>query len=384
MDMAAHLEQSQYPASKATIWTADNVRRIVLDMAGRLLQTPHAGLPTAVAPTLDLQVDLGLTSLQRMELAAHLNEFFGILHTSASNYLLADTSLDHWANCILRARLEANDWLIFRTSGTSRSAKAVKHTLASLLSEAQFLSQLLPRPSQVVSSVASHHIYGFLFTILLPSLWDRPLRLLSDVTAADIDADTLLIGTPFTWQFLHQSLLQERSVRCRGVSSTAPMPPGLFGQLTEAGVVLTEIYGSSDTGGLAYRHAPDAPFTLFPYVVLRPGEPTTITRTDTGESFAVPDQLDYVTDRTIRVLGRLDGAVPIAGVNVYPAHIRTIIESCPLVADCDVYAKADAGTSQLYGAVRLRVHTDENRDACLRWIREHLSAPETPKHLYLY
>ncbi|AUD03320.1 AMP-binding protein [Spirosoma pollinicola] len=366
------------------IWTPDNVKRIVLDMAGRIRQQPHAGLPSTVSPSLDLYYDLGMDSLQRMELAACLNEFFGLLDGSSENYLLAGTTLEHWVNCILRARQQSDDWLTFRTSGSTGVAKPVRHSMVSLLAEAQFLSQLLPRPRQVVSLVAANHIYGFIYTILLPAIWACPLRLLADVKPSDIDSETLLIGTPFTWEFLHRSLTAGTRLGCRGVTSTAPMPPGLFARLTESGVGLTEIYGSSDTGGLAWRCQPDAPFTLFSFLNLLPGDPPTVIRTDTGESFLLPDRVDRVSLREIRVLGRLDNAVQIAGVNVYPAHIRQVIEGCPLVAECDVYAKADAGVSQLYGAIRLRTLNDPNREACLRWIREHLTAPETPKHLYLY
>ncbi len=366
------------------IWTSDNVQRIILDTAGRIMQKPHAGLPTIVSPELDLYHDLGIDSLQRMELAAHLNEFFGIFHTSASNYLLADTSLAHWTTCILRARLESDESITFRTSGTTGTARPMKHSMVSLLAEARFLARLLPRSRQVVSLVPANHIFGFLYTILLPSIWECPLWLLSDISATDITTDTLLVGTPFTWEFLYQSLFQRTPIHCRGVSSTAPMPPGLFLQLTHSGVSLTEIYGSSDTGGLGYRQSPDAPFTLFPYIAIQPGEPLSATRSDTGESYLLPDRLEQVTERQVRVLSRQDDAVSIAGVNVYPAYIKQVIDACPLVAECDVYAKADSGVSQLYGAIRLRVHNDLNREGCMRWIREHLSAPELPRHLYLY
>lgn len=373
------------------IWTPAIVQRLVLDMAGQLLQNPHAGVLSTPAPGIDLQHDLGIDSLRRMELAARLNEFFGLLHTSTNNYLLAGTTLDHWTGCILRARQEADDWLTFRTSGTGGAATPNRHRLSSLLAEARFLADLLPVPDLIVSTVATQHIYGFLFTVLLPAVWDRPLRLLADVPAADLTDNTLLIGTPFTWEFIRATYLATPSaagqVRYRGVSSTAPMPPALYTQLTAAGVHLTEIYGSSDTGGVAYRTAPDAPFTLFPYVSLaaaQAGAPTTMSRTDTGEAFVIPDRLERLSARTVRVLGRLDEAVQIAGVNVYPSHSQKVIASCPLVAECDVYAKAESGVSQLYGAVRLRALTDANREACLRWIRERLSPPEVPAHLYVY
>lgn len=366
------------------IWTPDNVRRIILDTAGRLRQTPHAGLPARAEAGQDLYRDLGLDSLERLDLAAHLNEFFGIFHTSADNYLLADTALDHWTACILRARAESDEWLTFRTSGTSGAARPIRHALASLRAEARFLAQLLPRPTQVVSTVGAQHLYGFIFTILLPAVWQCPLRVLAEVSASDLNAGTLVVATPFTWEFITRSLLSAGAVRCQGVTSTAPMPPGQFAALIRSGVALTEIYGASDTGGLAYRSAPEVPFTLYPYLRLHPGEPLTAERTDTGERYPIPDRLERLSEREVRLLGRLDESVSIAGVNVYPAHVRRVIADCPLVADCDVYAKAEAGVSQLYAAVRLRTLTDANREACLHWLRERLSAPEVPRNLYVY
>lgn len=366
------------------IWTTGNVRRIIIDTAGQILKKPHAALPTTVNPALDLYRDLGMDSLQRMELAAYLNEFLGIFHTSAENYLLAGTSLDHWTRCILRARQQNDANLLFRTSGTTGASRVINHTLASLLAEARFLINLLPTPDQVISTVSANHIYGFIYTVILPALWKCPLRLLADVSTADITENTLLIGTPFTWEFMHRSLVADRQVNCLGVSSTAPMPPVLFEQLVASGVSLTEIYGSSDTGGLAYRHSPASHFTLFPYLTLQMGDQPTVIRVDSNESIPIPDRLEQVSDRQIRVLGRLDDAIQIAGVNVYPTHIRRMIELCPLVAECDVYAKANGIISQLYGAVRLRSNTDVNREACLRWIRDHLNAVEIPSHLYLY
>jgi long-chain acyl-CoA synthetase len=366
------------------IWNATNVERIILDMAGAILKKPHAGYGSVTPPLLDLHYDLGMDSIQRMSLAASLNEFFGLFATTVDSFLLADTTLSHWTNCILRGRQHTDNSLTFRTSGTSGAARPVRHTLAALLAEAHVIAQLLPRPTRVVSTVPAQHLYGFIFTVLLPALWERPLCLLADVVLSDLGPDTLIIGTPFTWEFIRRSLPLQNAISVRGVSSTAPMSPGLFTQLADMGIGLTEIYGSSETSGLAYRNQPDHPFSLLPHLSLRPGNPATVTRADTGDSCTIPDELELVSDRQFWVKGRLDGAFQIAGVNVYPGRIRQVISECPLVATCDIHVKAEQGVRQLYGAVQLRVHTEANREACLRWMREQLSAPEMPEHLYLY
>lgn len=366
------------------IWTSDNVGRIILDTASRITQLPQLVSTAAEAANIDLQYDLGLNSLQRMELAAYMNELFGIFQTSAANYLLAHTSLSQWTNCILRARTQADEVLTFRTSGTTGAAKAVTHSLTTLLAEAHFLTQLLPKPAQIATSVPTNHIYGFIFTILLPALWGCPLYSLNQLTVSDLTEDTLLVGTPLTWDFFVRALPERPTILCRGVSSAAPMPPGLFNQLNAAGVALTEIYGSSDTGGMGYRHSPDLPFTLFPYLKRLTDQPATITNTNTGATYPAPDRLSWISDRELCVLGRLDETVPIAGINVSLPHIQKVIEGCPLVAECDIHAKADGGVSQLYAAIRLRTPTEANRVACLHWINKLLTAPETPKHMYLY
>jgi long-chain acyl-CoA synthetase len=366
------------------IWTADNVGRIILDTSSQISQLPQLNFLDTVSANVDLQYDLGLNSLQCMELAAYMNELFGIFQTSADNYLLAHTSLSEWINCILRARTQADEVVTFRTSGTTGATKAVTHSLTTLLAEAQFLTQLLPKPDQIATSVPTNHIYGFIFSVLLPALWNCPVHSISQLTASDLTEKTLFVGTPLTWEFFFRALPGRPTIHCRGVSSAAPMPPGLFNQFNAAGVALTEIYGSSDTSGIGYRHSPDRPFTLFPYLTKLPDQPATINNTNTGATYPIPDRLNWVSERELFVLGRIDETVPIAGVNVSLPHIQNVIAGCPLVAECDVHAKANSGVSQLYAAIRLRSLTEANRVACLRWINERLTGPEVPKHMYLY
>ncbi|MBO0930832.1 phosphopantetheine-binding protein [Fibrella aquatilis] len=362
-------------------WTPDTVRRLVLDMLAGLLGLPPGGI-TAGA---DLYRDMGVDSITRLELAARLNEFFGLFNSAANHYLLADTLLDNWVQKIIHARQESDEFITFRTSGTGGSSRAVRHRLTDLLAEARFWSDYLPQPNQVVSLVGGQHIYGFMFTVLLPHVWARPVLPFAQSGTTALVAGVLVVGTPFMWEYLLRSVGAGQLRQCSGVTSTAPMAPDLAQQLIGAGVELTEVYGSSETAGIAYRHHPDQPFTLLPYHTLLPdSDPMVIRRTDTNECYTLPDRVDQPAPRQLRVLGRRDEAVAIAGVNVYPDHIRQVVLACPLVADCDIHAKGDGGTVQLYGAVRLRHNSAANQEACRQWLHDHLTAPEIPRHLYLY
>jgi len=365
------------------IWTDENVRRIVSDQAAQLLRDQHRSLVEAERRHIDLDKDWGMDSLQRMELAAYVNSFFCLFDTSAENYLLADSVLDHWVLKIRQARQENDENLVFFTSGSTGTPKRVRHSLEFLLREAHWLATLLSKPRRIVSMVPAHHMYGFLFTILLPEVWQVPLIRGSKVNHETLTEGTLVVGTPFNWQYIHQSLTGHAPVRCRGVSSAAPLPAGLFNELIRSGIELTEIYGSTETAGLAYRHFPEDPYTLFPYVDPGPDQQS-VWLAGKPQPVALPDAIVWLPDRKINVLNRRDGAVSIAGVTIYPAHIQTVLAQSPFVEACDVFVKTLEGDAQLFCTIQLRTPGTAAQEACLRWIKERLTAPEVPRHLYFY
>ncbi|WP_020606020.1 AMP-binding protein [Spirosoma spitsbergense] len=356
------------------IWNEHNIRRIILDMAAQLQKVPVSALAVQATYPIDLNRDLGMDSLSQMLLAAQVNEFFGVFQTSVENYLLTDSILDHWVMKIIHVRLEKDSTVVFRTSGTSGNPKRVSHLMDFLLREACVLQELLPRPTQVFSTVPSNHMYGFLYTVVLPSLWAVPVRSLAELNTTTLTTDSLIIGTPFTWEYVYRTLGGLGSIACHGVSSTAPLSSRLFSELTEAGIELVDVYGSSDTGGLAFRKSPDAPFLLFPHVSMMGDQ----------EVGSMPDRIERISEREIRVVGRFDGAIQIGGVNIYPKHIQQLMVSCPLVAECDLYAKSVDGQPQLFCAIQLRTRTDQTKQACLTWFKENLSAPEIPRNIQFY
>ncbi len=366
------------------IWTENNIQRIVLDMASQVHKTPVSTLSGLPARTVDLANDWGMDSLSRMALAAQVNEFFGLFHTNVANYLLTDSRLDHWTEKILRARRENDQDVVFQTSGTSGNPKRVRHAMAALLHEARVLQQVIPRPAQVISTVPSHHMYGFLYTVILPALWEAPVRWLSAVNAAALTSDSLIIGTPFTWEYMHRTLVGSGKMDCCGVCSTAPLSSSLFTKLTAGGINLLDVYGSTDTGGIGFRRLPDAPFQLFPHVSLIGNPPAHVAIGENGVPFPLPDQIELSSEREIRVLARHDGAIQIGGVNIRPAHIQTVVSNCPLVAECDLYAKAVEGQCQLFCSIRLRNHTVQTEKACRDWLKVNLNEPEVPRHIQFY
>jgi 4-coumarate--CoA ligase len=58
--------------------------------------------------------------------------------------------------------------MTFRTSGSTGQPKSCVHALHALWREVQEVAPLLSGCTRLFAAVPSHHIYGFLFTILLP------------------------------------------------------------------------------------------------------------------------------------------------------------------------------------------------------------------------
>lgn len=166
---------------------------------------------------------------------------------------------------VLRGAL--NSSLTFFTSGSSGAPKAVEKNIKQLLLEVLTLEQTFSEPTKhtsILSTVTHQHIYGLLFTVLWPisaarsvtlPLVDYPEQLQQRLATADPER-YVLVSTPAHLQRLDNlpQLAHYRQSLLRVFSSGGPLPasvPKAFAdnQLT----VPTEVYGSTETGGIAWR-----------------------------------------------------------------------------------------------------------------------------------
>jgi 4-coumarate--CoA ligase (photoactive yellow protein activation family) len=284
---------------------------------------------------------LAFDSLARIDVSGRLNNFFHLHETGVEDYLLTQKTLGGLVDVIAAAQKLKAERLTFQTSGSSGLPKPCTHEIALLLEEARHLAALLPRTRRIVSLVPPHHIYGCLFTVLLP------LQMGADVVdarawgpsrlARELGDGDALIASPHLWSYLVRSLPGFAS-GVTGVTSTAPMPDALKADLRSRGLSrLLEVYGSSETAGIGARGFSDSHFELFPHWT-RAGD--SLVRSLPGGGVAEPaplaDLLEWSAERSFRVVGRRDGAVQVGGVNVFPARVAEIINSHELVAECAV------------------------------------------------
>ncbi|RKH05723.1 AMP-binding protein [Corallococcus carmarthensis] len=154
--------------------------------------------------------------------------------------------------------------LVVYTSGSSGEPTAIPKRLSQLSSEVATLGRLFDADSgdvPVLATVSHQHIYGLLFRVLWPLTSGRPfdahaLPYPEDILAALQSGPGLLVASPAHLKRL-PSTLDWASVRgnLRGLfSSGGPLTPEALQACRDLlGRAPVEVYGSSETGGVAWR-----------------------------------------------------------------------------------------------------------------------------------
>jgi acyl-CoA synthetase (AMP-forming)/AMP-acid ligase II len=159
--------------------------------------------------------------------------------------------------------------LVIYTSGSTGVAQAIPKKLSQMSAEiatleAQFGDVM--DDSDIVATVSHQHIYGLLFNVLWPlsagrAFAARNFGSLEGLTIALAQRDSVLVSTPAHLQRLPETPAWElASKRLRAVfSSGGPLPACVARETRKLlGQVPIEVYGSSETGGIAWRqqHTP--------------------------------------------------------------------------------------------------------------------------------
>jgi 4-coumarate--CoA ligase (photoactive yellow protein activation family) len=304
------------------------------------LLNPHVSLTERDALRID-EDGLGFDSLARLGLILRVNRFFNLADSGVEDYLLIHRTLGDWVALISRHFQIVGDLasFTFDTSGSAGPVKHVSHPATVLIAEmkAHVSGPLSYQASRVLSLVPPHHIYGFLFTCLLPDLLGLPVldltRLGPTAVFRQAKPGDLIIGTPFNWQVLHATGLT-LPPEVTGITSAGPSTPATWEVLTVNGLArLTEVYGSTETGGIGTRTEFGAAFDVLPHLAR---QNDAILRRDDGQSLALQDHLDWVEPGRFQVQGRKDDVVQVGGVNVSPAQVATVIRGMNGVADVAV------------------------------------------------
>lgn len=233
--------------------------------------------------------------------------------------------------------------LNFSTSGSTGTPKACSHTENLLRQEVTSLVPLFKHCSRTVVTVPIHHLYGFMFGLFLPSALNmmtchKPG--LPGVLRANLAPGDLLCTIPL----LLKHLAEQGKVQGKGitiVSAGSPLNEQVFQALLNQNFKVYEIFGSSETGAVAWRCSPNQDFTLLPHLCKSTNEQQ-LMRLGNSELTIEPfyynlaDKIIWQGEQSFSVHGRLDNTVQVGSYNVNLSQIESVLLQHPLVQECAV------------------------------------------------
>ncbi|HOX43769.1 MAG TPA: AMP-binding protein [Myxococcota bacterium] len=261
-----------------------------------------------------------------------------------------------------RARAEDEVFLSLFTGGSTGRPRLWPKSPRALLGEAAALVRRFGfGPADLVlATVSPLHIYGLLFSVLAPLLSGARVLRPTAFLPAEIErllgepGPSLLVGAPAHYRALQAA--RPRGPRLRlAFSSGGMLDPADGDHFSRAsGVSVVEVYGSTETGGVATRDrlrgeqdwtpaegvrlgfaderlAVDSPF-------LSPGLPR-----QADGLFLTGDRAAPAPGGRFALLGRVDGIVKVAGKRVDLAEVEQKLGALPGVREAAVLAAEATG-----------------------------------------
>lgn len=282
---------------------------------------------------------LGLDSIEQL----------GALGALAETFDLDDALLEtgppqrvgDWIDWIMRRHATADGTITVRTSGSTGAPRKCLHAVTDLVEEAAWFAARLADRKRVVSLVPGDHLYGIVWTALLPASLDVPVVARAIGAPLHLMEGDLVVAVPEQWRALSRMIRFPGDVI--GVTSAGPFQDAIGGDVFDAGLArLIDVYGSSETGAIAWRDVPGACYEILARWDLAPHVVDGWQLEDrNGRLAALPDHVDRIGQRSLRLAGRRDGAVQIAGHNVWPERVAGILRGVDGVSDIAVRLHAN-------------------------------------------
>ena len=238
--------------------------------------------------------------------------------------------------------------LVLFTSGSSGTPKAIHKTLQQLDIEIAELSknwQSMLTGSRVHSTVSHQHIYGLLFRILWPLCSSVPFSRFNleypEQIVSYADSKMVLVSSPA----LLKRLSEEQSAKTLvGIfSSGGPLPLEAAQQArTLFGELPIEVFGSTETGGIAYRQQVNAqtPWQLFSCIKAELNQENCIKLLspyiDRDNWYQTADECEMVSDNQFILKGRTDRIIKIEEKRISLVEVEKRLEQLSWINECAV------------------------------------------------
>lgn len=278
-----------------------------------------------------------------------------------------------------------NAGVILFTSGSTGAPSQVFKALSALDEEVRWLAELWGEQLQdcrLAASVSHQHMYGLTFRIMLPMTLgiaiDASIIQFPEQLAALSDKPLLFITSPAFLKRLDMDLI---APACLMTVSAAGMLDDETAQRAGQwlGIPICEIYGTTETGILAWRKHTSAarpwqPFAAIEFIFQDKRWRVRSPLVDGGECY-LDDNLEFSAEGQFRLLGRRDRIIKIEEKRISLSEIERRLLALPEILDVAVVPVVRRGRVALGAVVVLKdpgclvkKHKSGWRDALKQWL----------------
>jgi len=248
------------------------------------------------------------------------------------------------------------------TGGSTGTPKSWSKTADNLFSEAFYLTQKYQISSEdlIVATVSPYHIYGLLFAVIIPLISSAAVfpdipSFPSEIAAAVINnSATILASVPVHYRILRGRQISSGSLRM-AFSSAGRLPRADNEEFCrQNNIPLAEVYGSTETGGIAVRVRAEGEEAYSPFetvdwqernenLYVRSAYIAPDAHRNENGFFAANDRIESGPNNSFFLRGRSDAVTKVGGKRVNLAEVRDKIKAQRGVEDCFVITMADSG-----------------------------------------
>ena len=291
---------------------------------------------------------------------------------------------------------------IYYTSGTMGHPLAALKTKDNLQSEIEMLSQLLNKYQikKVIVTVPFIHLYGTLFGLLYPLHQGIDVVIKEHFLPFDlmdlIDPYTLVVTTPLYIKALNKLQVKKKISHTLFVSSTAPLDKEsiqTFNSLYQSDIL--QIFGSTETGGIAYKINASTTWTPFPSVTVQsdkeglmsvssPFVSQKLFKDTFINTLGEIQTFDYIEEGedNFTLIGRSNKIFKLAGKRYSTVQIEDILEAQDEITKALVFTKIEKGSLRgEYLEITLETKKNYSVPSIKQILKEKLSNLKFPIHL---
>lgn len=248
-------------------------------------------------------------------------------------------------------------WLYLFTGGTTGAPQLWSKTPRNLLGETSFLAAHFNITAQdkILATVAANHIYGLLYSVLPPLVTGAAVCGETPSYPKEIahglaeTKATIFVSIPAHYRALKESPAERHHLRIAFSSAGALSQDDDQAFFATTGIPVTEIYGSTETGGIAYRRRAEgqSALTTFSCVEVKLENEQLWVRSDflSAELPKNEDGFFQTADRAaldglngFHLLGRADGIIKVGGKRVDLQQIQQLLKNTSGIRDAYVFS----------------------------------------------